>query len=124
MMRLACLMMVAVLAACGSDSSGPSDVFSGTWLGAGVLDSTDTLVFEFDATQTGSVVIGNGIVALDSASNSFTFTGASMPPAVNMTLTVGGVSTAAFSGAFVTSDSIAGTIMWGAVPVALGLKKH
>lgn len=123
-MRLSCLVIVAVLVACGSDKTGPSDVFSGTWAGVGVLDAADTLVFQFDAAQSGSALLGNGIVALDSASNSFTYTGTSAPPALTMTLSVTGGGVATFTGTYVTRDSVAGTIIWGSVPVALGLKKQ
>jgi len=108
MKRLAILLIVAVLAACGSDNTGPSDKFNGSWIGIIVPDSADTITVEFNATQTGSSVIGNGVASDAGSSNGFTFTGSSTPPTLTLLLQVQS-STATYTGEYITSDSIAGT---------------
>lgn len=125
MKRLASLLIVAVLIACGSDGSGPTDTFTGTWIGIAILDSTDTITFRFMSTQTGSSVIGTGIVSQGTATNGFTFGGTLTPPTLNLEIqTSGGGDPASYAGTYVTSDSIGGTITSGPVVTALNLKKQ
>lgn len=125
MKRLACLIIVAILAACGSDSSRPTDTFTGTWIGAAIADSADTVTFRFMSTQTGGSVIGTGIVSEGAATNGFTFGGTLTAPTLNLMIQAsGGGDPASYAGTYVTSDSIAGIITSGPVTTALDLKKQ
>jgi hypothetical protein len=123
MKRVAILATIVFLAACGSDSNGPSDKFSGTWSGDAITSSSDTLHFVFISTQTGSGVAGSGNVSSGGTAEGFSFTGTSTPPSVNLVLTAGS-ETLTYAGAYVSSDSLTGIITEGSTSVALGLKKN
>lgn len=123
MKRVAILATIVFLAACGSDSNGPSDKFSGTWSGDAINTTGDTLHFLFVSTQTGAGVTGSGTVSSGGTSEGFSFTGTSTPPTVNVTLTAGD-ETLTYAGVYVTSDSLSGTITENETSVALGLKKN
>lgn len=126
MKRLACLMIAAILAACGSDNTGPSDKFGGTWKGtvSAVPDTVDTLTWIFNSTQTGSSVTGTvALTSTNGGSENFTLAGTSTPPTVNLVLSVGGVAQYTYNGAFITSDSIAGVLTASGV-LGLDLKKQ
>jgi len=122
MKRIAVLALVAILAACGSDSSGPTDKFSGTWSGK-TLNGTDTLGVLIIAAQNGSTVTGTGSLSEGSSSESATITGTSTPPSVALTLTIGS-NTANYAGSYVSSDSISGIISAGTTSLPLDLAKH
>ena len=123
MKRIAILALVAVLAACGSDSSGPTNKFSGTWTGDATPDPADTLHFVFNSAQTGSAVSGSGTVSAGSTVLAHTFSGTSTPPSLAFTMTVGS-ETLTYAGTYITSDSIAGTITEGSTSLPLSLKKN
>lgn len=123
MKRIAILAIVAVLAACGSDNSGPTDKFSGTWSGDAYPDATDTLHFVFNSAQTGSAVSGSGTVSSGSTVLAHTFSGTSTPPSLAFTMTVGS-ETLTYAGTYITADSISGAITEGSTTVALSLKKN
>src|SRR6476469_1681635 len=112
MKRLAILVAVAVLSACSSDSSGPTQRFTGTWSGDAMASASDTLHFVFTSAQTGSAVSGSGTVSSGSTLLDYTFTGTSTPPTLNFTLTVGS-ETLTYAGNYITADSGAGAITEG-----------
>lgn len=122
MKRLAVLALVVILAACGSDNNGPNDAFTGTWTGT-TTDNADTLHFTFISAQSGSAFSGTGTVAGSAASAIVTFNGTSTPPTIIMTMEIQSQSLA-YSGTFVTDDSIVGTLAQGAAHSALDLKKN
>jgi len=122
MKRVAVLALVAILTACGSDSNGPNEKFSGTWTGRAIAVS-DTLSFVFDAAQNGSVVTGTGNISDHSSSEVDSFTGTSTPPSVALTIYAGS-DTATYAGSYVSSDSISGIITVGTTSVPLDLAKH
>jgi hypothetical protein len=132
MKRIANLAMVAILAGCGSDSSGPieqpidppSGKFSGTWSGSAYYApySADTLDFTVVATEGGGNVAGTvnyqAIVA-----QTIPFTGTSTPPSVNFE-GPSNISTYTYAGTYITTDSIAGTMDYNGFQTdALNLKK-
>ena len=149
MKRIAILGIVALLAACRSDSNGiapipvppsdtlpsdtlPSDTssgtFSGTWSGDGYYpNSTDTHHDVFVARQRGIAV--TGLFTRSSSSDGTdgpyvsTFTGRSTPPTLNLVLE-GGVHAVTYAGTYITSDSLAGTFTVDSTTVALSLKKN
>lgn len=126
MKRLACLMIVAVLAACGSDNTGPSDKFGGTWKGIVSVapDTADTLTWLFTSTQAGSSVTGTvAVTSTNGDSENFTLAGTSTPPNLNLVLSVGGVAQYTYAGAYITSDSISGVLTASGV-LGLDLKKQ
>ena len=123
MKRLAILAVVAVLAACGSDSSGPSDTFTGTWNGIVITDPTDTLHFQMISGQSGSSLNGNGHVSAGSDVGAFTFTGTSTPPTIALTI-VTGIDTLTYTGAYVTKDSVAGFVSESGQSFVLDLAKQ
>jgi hypothetical protein len=117
MKRLAILAIVAVLAACGSDNNGPTEKFTGSWTGR-VIDGGDT--------QNGSAVTGSGTASSGATSYPMTFTGTSTPPTLNLTLlvNVGTTQTLVYTGSYVSSDSIVGTVSNGGVSEPLDLGKN
>jgi hypothetical protein len=121
MNRIAALALIAMLAACGSDT-GPTDRFSGTWAGDLIPNATDTVHFVLVSTQTGSTITGTG-TASDTTSTALTFTGTSTPPTVDLVVSSGG-NTFNYAGTFVSSDSISGALSDGAVSAGLSLKKQ
>ena len=123
MKRIAILALVAMLAACGSDSSGPTNKFSGSWTGDAIVDPTDTLHFVFNSAQNGSAVSGSGTVSAGSTVLAHTFSGTSTPPSLNFTMTVGS-ETLTYAGTYIKSDSISGVLTEGSTSVALSLKKN
>jgi hypothetical protein len=123
MKRVAILALVVVLAACGSDSSGPTDKFSGTWTGKLLSGTTDTLNFVFVAGQNGSTVSGTGNISENGQIEADTFSGTSAPPSIALTI-VFGSDTLTYLGSYVSSDSIAGVITEGGTSLALDLAKQ
>ena len=128
MKTAATLAIVAILAACGSDSNGPIDKpidqFSGTWSGNAYYApiSADTLHFVFSASQTASAVTGTASYLAPYA-DTLTFTGTSTPSTLN--LEASGVIGYTYTGSYVTSDSIVGTVnINGFEEEALSLKKN
>ena len=121
MKRLAVLAMIALLSACGSD--GPSDRFTGTWIGTALVGTTDTLHFTLASTQSGSAVTGSGTVAEGGTSEALTFTGTSTPPSLNMVFTVGS-EVINYSATYVRSDSVTGTLSEGSNTAPLSLGRH
>jgi len=128
MKRLANLTMVAILAGCGSDSSGPVDPpvekFAGTWSGDAYYlpYSADSIHFRVVAIEgTGNV---SGTVTYQAkVADTTTFTGTSTPPSVNFE-GPSRFSSYTFAGAYVTSDSIAGTMDYNGFQTdPLSLKK-
>jgi hypothetical protein len=114
---LVCATLAA--AACGSDSTAPKDVFSGTWAGnlAGVTQLTLT------TTQNGSAVTGTG-TAVNTNTFTLVVTGTSTPPSLNLAITASDSEHLTFDGSYVTADSVAGMIHEGSDSVALSLKKQ
>jgi hypothetical protein len=123
MKRVAILALVVVLAACGSDSSGPTNKFSGTWTGKALAGPTDTLNFVFVAGQNGSTVSGTGNISADGTTLADVFSGTSAPPSVALTILVG-PNTLTYSGSYVSSDSIAGVLSEAGTSLTLDLVKH
>jgi len=123
MKRLAILAVVAVLAACGSDSSGPTDTFTGTWRGIVITDPTDTLHFEMISGQSGSTLNGNGHVSAGDDVEAFTFTGTSTPPTITLSIVVDD-NTMTYTGSYVTRDSIAGFASESGSSFTLDLSKQ
>jgi hypothetical protein len=121
MNRIAVLALVALLAACGGDA-GPTDRFSGTWIG-NLVPSGDTIHLVLTPAQTGSTVIGTGTATDSSGSAPVPFSGTSTPPSVNLTMILKG-DTLGYAGTFVTSDSIVGILSAGRTPLPLSLKKQ
>jgi len=123
MKRLAILAVVAVLAACGSDSSGPTDTFTGTWNGIVISDPTDTLHFQMISGQSGSTLNGNGHVSAGDDVKAFTFTGTSTPPTIALSI-IYGTDTLTYTGSYVTQDSVAGFVTESGSSFTLDLRKQ
>ena len=123
MKRLAMLALLVAVAACGSDSSGPTDRFSGTWIGNAYVGTTDTVSFVVAASQSGSAVTGTGTASSGGTSIPFTLTGTSTPPSLSLVITTG-TDTLTYVGSYVTADSVAGTATEGSTVVPLSLKKQ
>ncbi len=127
MKTAATLAIAAILAACGSDSNGPidkpGDQFSGSWSGNAYYFpiSADTLHFVFSASQTASAVTGTASYLAPYA-DALSFTGSSTPTTLN--LVAYGIIGYGYTGTYVTSDSIVGTVdINGFQEDALSLKK-
>ncbi|HWZ61033.1 MAG TPA: hypothetical protein VNW46_18760 [Gemmatimonadaceae bacterium] len=106
-----------VAGACGSSSpTAPKDTFNGSWLG--VL-GPDTI--RIAATQTGTAFSGTGTVS--PGGQTVTFVGTSTPPTLNGTLTAG-TTPIAFTGSYVTPDSIVGVLSAGGSSAGFSLKKQ
>jgi len=123
MKRFAIFALVAILAACGSDSSGPSNRFDGAWVGDALVTPTDTVHFVMNGTQTGSTVAGTGTVSEGGTSEATTFSGSSTSPTLNLTITVG-TETIAYAATYVRSDSVVGVLTENSSTAALALKKQ
>jgi hypothetical protein len=123
MKRMALLLVVGALMACGGDSTGPSQKFSGTWVGNAIVDADDTLHFVFISSETSGAVTGTGTVANTGASEAITFSGTSTPPTVSLSVLVES-ETLTYTGTFVHSDSLVGVISEGGTSVELDLKKQ
>lgn len=123
MKRLALLMVVGALMACGSDSTGPSQKFDGTWAGNAIVDASDTLHFVFISSETSGAFTGTGTVSGSGASEAMTFTGTSTPPTINLSLQVES-ETLTYTGTYVHSDSLVGVVSEGGTSVELDLKKQ
>jgi hypothetical protein len=111
------------LLACGSDSAGPNNTFTGTWLGNAYPDEADTAQFSITASQNGSAVTGVGTFTRDGATNGITVDGVSTPPNLSLVLTINAV-TLSYVGTYVSSDSVTGTITQGSIVLPLSLKKQ
>jgi hypothetical protein len=122
MKRIAALALIALLAACGGDA-GPTDRFSGTWSGNAIASPTDTVHIVLSAAQTGSTITGTGTASDFSGSEPVTFSGTSTAPSVNLVVIIES-DTLNYSGTFVSSDSISGSLSAGGPPVGLSLKKQ
>jgi len=123
MKRIATLALAALLAACGSDSSGgPTDTFTGNWTGT-ALENADTLHFTFIAGQAGSAVSGTGTVSDGSDTTVMTFSGTLSSPTLIMTLQVRDQSLA-YSGSFASSSSVVGHVAEGSASLELDLAKQ
>lgn len=105
MQRVTLVLCAFVLLGCGSESTAPQDSFAGTWVG-----STHGLNFTIVATQSGNVVSGTGGWVADAGGDlSFSVTGSATP--LHLTLRSGpGDNMPYYEGAYVTSDSVSGTI--------------
>ena len=123
MKRIAILILGAALLACGSDSSGPTDTFSGTWVGDAFVDASDTLHVVLTPTQNGSSISGTGTLTAGSAGQAITYNGVSTPPTINLTI-VAGMAALNYSGTYVRSDSVVGLLSGNGDTVALSLKKQ
>ncbi|HMI56672.1 MAG TPA: hypothetical protein VK511_01360 [Gemmatimonadaceae bacterium] len=126
MKKFAMLVLCAVLTACGSDSSdnGPSTTFTGTWTGYALENmGEDTLYLSLTSSQTGSALSGTGTGTESGSSAPLTFTGTSTPPTLNLTIPLP-VLTLTFSGVYVRSDSVSGTLSNGTTALVLGLKRN
>jgi type 1 fimbria pilin len=123
MKRFAILALMATLAACGSDSSGPTNRFDGTWVGDSPVTSSDTIHFVMNVTQTGSTVAGTGTISEHGASEAITFNGTSTSPTVNLTITAG-METLNYAATYVRSDSVVGVLSENSDSAPLTLKKQ
>lgn len=123
MRKFAIVAVVAILAACGSDSSGPSNRFDGAWIGDALVSPTDTVHFVMTGTQTGSAVAGTGLISEGSASEAITFNGTSTPTTMNLTI-VAGSSTLGYTATYVRSDSVVGVLSEGSSSAGLAMKKQ
>jgi len=121
MKRIAFIALAAFLAACGSDN-GPTDRFSGTWVGRAIANN-DTLNFNLVAGQNGSAVTGNGTISEGVESAPLAFTGTSAPPSVNLMMTFAS-ETLSFTGSYVSSDSVSGIVSEGSSSAPMSLKKQ
>src|ERR1700733_5983566 len=107
MKRLVAIVLVGTLAACPS-SSAPLGLFTGTWVGSPDGQTT----YPIHATQKDSVVSGSGTFVGTSESGSYSLTGISKPPDLDLTLTLTSGSLN-YYGNFVTPDSVAGGFVVG-----------
>jgi type 1 fimbria pilin len=123
MRTFATVALVALLAACGSDSSGPSNRFDGAWIGDALVSPTDTVHFVMSGTQTGSTVAGTGLISEASASEAITFSGTSTSPTMNLTI-VAGSSTLGYTATYVRSDSVVGVLSENSASAPLTLRKQ
>lgn len=123
MRKFAIVAVVAILAACGSDSSGPSNRFDGAWVGDAVVSSSDTVHFVMSGTQTGSTVAGTGTISESGASEAITFSGTSTSPTMNLTI-IAGSSTLGYAATYVRSDSVVGVLSENSSTAPLALKKQ
>lgn len=124
MKRVAILSLIATLAACGSgsDSSGPTDKFTGTWSGQ-AISGNDTLTFEFLAVQTGSTVSGTGNESEGSVHAPYSFTGTSTPPNVSLILDLG-TDLLSYNGSYTSGNGISGVVANGDTSLTLNLVKQ
>jgi hypothetical protein len=123
MRKFTIVALVASLAACGSDSSGPSNRFDGAWIGDALVSPTDTVHFVMSGTQTGSTVAGTGLISEASASEAITFSGTSTSSAMNLTI-IAGSSTLGYAATYVRSDSVVGVLSEGSSSAGLSMKKQ
>jgi type 1 fimbria pilin len=123
-MKLLSIVTLALgLLACGSDSTGPSKTFTGTWLGNAYPDVADTAQFSITASQNGSAVTGVGTFTRDGSTSGITVDGVSTPPNLSLVLTINAV-TLSYVGTYVGDDSVTGTITQGSIVLPLSLKKQ
>ena len=120
---LSIVTLLLALLACGSDSAGPRDTFSGTWVGNAYPSESDTAQFSMTAAQNGSAVTGVGTFTRDGSTNGITVNGVSTPPNLSLVLTIN-AQTLSYVGTYVGSDSVAGTITQGSIVLPLSLKKQ
>jgi hypothetical protein len=108
MKRFLILGSAVVLAACSS-SSAPKDIFSGTWDGSATVNA-QTLVINTTTTQSGSAV--SGTCTGNGGGNTLTcsLTGTSSPPNLTFTMTFSDSEVIAFTGKYVSQDSVAGIL--------------
>lgn len=125
MKRIVVIVLATFLAACGSDSTAPKDVFAGTWTGA-VNGGTDgELDFTMIVTESGGAITGNGNALAGAEAIPFTITGTVTPPTITLALLVDTtVAPLPYVGRFVTADSIVGTISEDSLSFPLSLKKQ
>lgn len=123
MREFAIVALVAILAACGSDSSGPSNRFDGAWIGDALVSPTDTVHFVMTGTQTGSAVAGTGLISEGSASEAITFSGTLTPSTMNLTI-VAGSSTLGYTAIYARSDSVVGVLSENSASASLTLKRQ
>lgn len=127
MKRLASLMIVAVLAACGSDNTGPTPRFDGVWVGHATDSLNEDFIFTMTATEKGSTISGTGVITevgtdvLDDC----TFTGSSTSSAVDLHFPIG-PQPLSYTGTYVNSDSVSGVLLIGInnLPAVLGMKRQ
>jgi|GEM_PF-5737264 hypothetical protein len=105
MKQLVVIVLVTMFAACSS-SSAPLGLFTGTWVGS--VDGVTT--YTIYATQTDSIVRGSGTFVDRSESGSYSITGISKPPDLDLTLTLTSGSLN-YYGNFVTPDSVVGSFI-------------
>jgi len=129
-LTLATLAALAAVAGCGGStpstgtSGAPSDQFVGTWVGT-VTSGDSTATVTLMTTQSGSTISGTGNVASGHLSLGLTVTGTSTPPSVSLTAIAPLVAdTIAFTGSYITADSVAGTAVTDGETVPLSLKKQ
>src|SRR6185437_4243462 len=120
---LSIVTLALALLACGSDNAGPSNRFTGTWIGNAYPDATDTAQFSITASQNGSAVTGVGSFTRDGSTSGINVNGVSTPPNLNLVLTINAV-TLSYVGTYESSDSVAGTITQGSIVLPLSLKKQ
>jgi type 1 fimbria pilin len=123
MKSLSIVTLALALLACGGDSAGPSDTFTGTWVGNAYPSESDTARFSITSTQNGSAITGVGSYTQDSSTYGATVSGISTPPNLNLVLTINS-QTVSYVGTYATSDSVAGTVTVGITHLPLSLKKQ
>lgn len=120
---LSIVTLALALLGCGSDSAGPSKMFTGTWVGNAYPEEADTAVFSVTTSQNGSAVTGVGTFTRDGSTYGATVSGVSTPPNLSLVLTIN-AQTLSYVGTYVTSDSVTGTITQGSIVLPLSLKKQ
>jgi len=120
MKRLVLFALTVAIAACGSSSTAPNDKFTGTWYG---VVEDDSIIIH--ATQTGDTFTGTGIAFSGGDTSTATFSGTSTPPTLQSTLVIVNAEySAAFSGRYITADSISGTATGGGLTIPFALGRH
>ena len=126
MKRLAILIVLSTVAACGGDDihMAPGNSFTGTWSGFAIENmGKDTLYLSLTSAQSGDSISGTGTAMEKGSTAPFTFTGISTPPTVDIVIPLN-VSTLMFAGTYIRGDSVAGTVSNGSVSLDLGLKRQ
>jgi hypothetical protein len=121
MKRLALFALTVAVAACGSSSTGPTDKFTGNWYGLVDGDSV-----KISATQSGNTFTGNGIVFnFVGDTSTVTFNGTSTPPTLQSILAfVNSETSFAFTGTYISADSISGEAVSGSDSLPFALGRH
>lgn len=120
------IVFATFLAACGSDSTAPRDVFAGTWTGAVNGGTEGELDFTIIATDSGGTITGTGTALAGAEAIPFTFTGRVTTPTITLSLVVDNNTSdpLPYVGRFATADSIVGTISEDTLSFPLSLKKQ